>query len=218
MGNGNVPNVFIYENAEGSIGVLDRLVKEPESYRQVVNRAYEICFGKKKDYTANEIKELTPADYSNLLNYYNQPYHEVIDIRKIYHTLKLMQMAQVEVRQAGQTMSYEEQYQYLEAARDHNSSTEQKFLKYLYEHRLRLPDKAQPMFPEEYYVKPDFLYGEKICIFCDGTPHDLPEVQEDDRRKREVLEDAGFVVLVWHYATPLEDFVKAHSDLFTPVN
>ena len=218
MGNGNVPNVFIYENAEGSIGVLDRLVKEPESYRQVVNRAYEICFGKKKEYTANEIKELTPADYSNLLNYYNQPYHEVIDIRKIYHTLKLMQMAQVEVRQAGQTMSYEEQYQYLEAARDHNSSTEQKFLKYLYEHRLRLPDKAQPMFPEEYYVKPDFLYGEKICIFCDGTPHDRPEVQEDDRRKREVLEDAGFVVLVWHYATPLEDFVKAHSDLFTPVN
>ena len=218
MGEGNVPNVFIYENAEGSLGVLDRLVKEPESYREVVARAYEICFGKKAEYTQEELNELPPADYSNLLNYYNQPYHQQIDIRKIYRALKIMQAASVEIHQAGQELSYDEQYQLLEAARDHNSSTEYEFLKYLHDHRLRLPDKAQPMFPEQYYVQPDFQYGDRIVIFCDGTPHDRPEVQEDDRQKREVLEDAGFVVLVWHYATPLEQFISEHQDLFTPVN
>ncbi len=217
MGEGNVPNVFIYENAEGSLGVLERLVKEPESYRAVVNRAYEICFGSKNVYTPDELNDLTPADYSNLLNYYNQPYHQQIDIRKIYGALKIMQEATVEIHQPGQVLSYDEQYQVLEATRDQNSSTEYEFLKYLYNHHLRLPDKAQPKFPEQYYVQPDFQYGDRIVIFCDGTPHDRPEIQADDKAKREVLEDAGFVVLVWHYATPLEQFINEHNDLFTPV-
>ena len=73
------------------------------------------------------------------------------------------------------------------------------------------------MFPEEYYVKPDFKYGDRILVFCDGTPHDRPDIQEDDRRKREVLEDAGFVVLAWHYATPLEQFINDNCDIFTPI-
>lgn len=218
MGESNIPNVFIYENAEGSLGVLDRIVKEPESYHAVVNRAYEICFGEQQEYTNEELEKLLPADYSNLLNYYNQPYHQQIDIRTIYKTLQLMKDASIEVHQAGQTASYDEQYASLEAARDYNSSTEYEFLKYLHDHRLRLPDEAQPMFPEEYYVQPDFKYGDRILIFCDGTPHDLPEVQEDDRNKREVLENAGYYVMSWHYATPLEEFINAHPDIFTPVN
>lgn len=217
MGEGNVPNVFIYENAEGSLGILDRLVKEPASYHAVVNRAYEICFGSKTEYTQEELDKLAPADYSNLLNYYNQPYHQQIDIRKIYNTLKLMQDASIEVHRAGQILSYDEQYQALEAARDHNSSTEYEFLKYLYEHRLRLPDKAQPTFHDQYFVQPDFMYDDRIVIFCDGTPHDRPEIQEDDRNKREVLEEAGYIVLSWHYATPLKDFVDCYKDIFTPV-
>lgn len=217
MGEGSVPNVFIYENAEGSLGVLDRLVKETDSLHEVVQRAYDICF-KKEDYSPEELANLIPADYSNLLNYYNQPYHQQIDIRKIYGTLKLMQEANIEIHHAGQTLSYDEQYEALEAARDHNSSTERDFLKYLHDHRLRLPDKAQPMFPERYYVQPDFMYGDRIVVFCDGTPHDQPDVQADDRNKREVLEDAGFVVLAWHYATPLADFIARYPEIFTPVN
>ena len=216
MGNGEIPNIFIYENAEGSLGILDRLVDDRESYHQVVRRAYDICFDK-ETYTSEDLQQLAPADYSNLLNYYNQPYHQQIDIRLIYGTLKLMQEATVEIRQRGQTLTYDEQYRLLEEARDHNSSTEYEFLRYLYEHHLRLPDEAQPEFPEEYYVRPDFRYDRNILIFCDGTPHDHPEVQEDDRRKRQVLEDAGYIVLAWHYATPLEDFITQNSNLFTPV-
>ncbi len=218
MGEGRIPNILVYENAEGSLGVLNRLVSEPDSYRDVVNRAYEICFGSKKEFAPDELAALTPADYTNLLNYYNQPYHQQIDIRKIYGTLKMMQQANIEVHRAGQTLGYDEQYEALEAARDHNSRTEYEFLKYLHDHRLRLPDKAQPMFPGEYYVQPDFLYGDRIVVFCDGTPHDRPEVQADDAKKREVLEDAGYVVLAWHYATPLSEFIARYPDIFTPVN
>lgn len=218
MGEQGVPNLFIYENAQGSLGVLSRLVDEPESYRAVVNRAYEICYDTLDPLSPEEVGNLTPADYTNLLNYYNQPFHPVIDIRRIYNALQIMREAKVEVRSAGQTLSYDELYDKLEAERDHNSSTEYEFLKYLHDHRLRLPDIAQPMFPGEYYVQPDFQYGDRIVVFCDGTPHDRPEVQEDDRNKREVLRNAGYVVLAWHYATPLEQFISEHSDIFTPVN
>ena len=218
MGENNIPNLFIYENAQGSLGVLSRLVDEPESYRAVVRRAYEICYNTLEPLSQEDLDEMAPADYSNLLNYYNQPFHPVIDIRRIYKALQIMREAKVEVRSAGQTLSYDELYAKLEAERDHNSSTEYEFLKYLHEHRLRLPDKAQPMFPNEYYVQPDFQYGDRIVVFCDGTPHDRPDVQEDDRNKRAVLRNAGYVVLVWHYATPLEQFIAENADIFTPVN
>ena len=216
MGIGDVPNVLIYENAQGSLGVLNRLVSEPESYRDVIRKAYDICF-KRGSYTDEELEALIPADYSNLLNYYNQMYHSVIDIRKIYKPLKIMMDAEVEVQWSKQGLSYDEQYQALEAARDHNSSTEYEFLKYLHDNHLRLPDKAQPKFRNTYYVQPDFQYGDRIVVFCDGTPHDKPEIKEDDRQKREVLRDAGFEVLVWHYATPLADFIAQYPQIFTPV-
>ena len=217
MGEGTLPNIFIYENAEGSLGVLSRIVEEPESYRQVIKRAYDICFDK-SEYTKDELASLSPADYINLLNYYNQPYHQQIDIRDIYNTLKLLQNVTPETHAAGQNMGYDEQYQHLEATRDQNSSTEYEFLKYLHDHRLRLPDKAQPSFPDEYYVQPDFMYGDRTVIFCDGTPHDRPEIKADDMAKREMLEDAGYLVLSWHYATPIADFISAHANIFTPVN
>ena len=218
MGESGVPNLFIYENAQGSLGVLSRLVEEPQSYHAVVNRAYEICYQTLEPLTPEQVASLTPADYTNLLNYYNQPYHQVIDIRKIYNALRIMMEAKVEVRNAGQTLTYDELYRLLESERDHNSSTEYEFLKYLHEHRLRLTDKAQPMFPGEYYVQPDFQYGDRIVVFCDGTPHDRPDVQADDKNKREVLRNAGYIVLVWHYATPLEQFISEYPDIFTSVN
>lgn len=218
MGEQNVPNIFLYENAQGSLGVLARLVEEGESYHEVINRAYKICFPDKDEYSDAEVNTMAPADYSNLLNYYNQPYHQEVDIRKIYHTLKIMQGATVEVRNEGQNMSYDQLYEHLENSRDHNSSTEYQFLKYLHDHHLQLPDEAQPKFPEEYYVQPDFRYGDRIMIFCDGTPHDKPEVQADDKAKRAVLEDAGYVVLTWYYKTPIEEFINAHRDIFKPVN
>lgn len=218
MGENDTPNVFIYENAQGSLGVLSRLVDDTQSYHDVIKRAFDICFPDKDEYSEDELNKLAPADYSNLLNYYNQPYHQEIDIRKIYRPLKIMLQAKVELHKAGQTLSYDQLYEQLETARDHNSSTEYEFLKYLHDHRLQLPDEAQPMFPDEYYVKPDFRYGDRIMIFCDGTPHDRPEVKADDKAKREVLEDAGYVVLSWYYKVPIEDFINAHRDIFKPIN
>lgn len=218
MGDEEHPNIFVYENAEGSLGVLSRLIADPASYHAVMREAYRICYATDEELTDSQVNDLAPADYSNLLNYYNQAYHASIDIRTVYNSLRLLKSSEVEVRRAGQTVGYEEQFKALMAARDQNSSTEETFLKYLHDHKLRLPDKAQPTFErEDYYVQPDFQYGDRILVFCDGTPHDRPDVQEDDRVKRKVLRNAGYRVVVWHYATPIADFVHANAHIFTPV-
>lgn len=217
MGNPECPNLFVYENSEGSLGILSRLVKEKSCYTDVIKKAYSLCF-EKDTYTDSELNELIPASYDDLLNYYNQPYHKLIDRRVIYQPLKLMMSAEIELKVAGQQLSYDSMYLKLQQERDQSSSTEDQFLKYLYKHKLRLPDEAQPKFQKkDLYIMPDFRYDKRTFIFCDGTPHDLPEVKADDEIKRKAMEDRGYKVLVWYYKDSLEDFVNAHKDLFTEV-
>ena len=217
MGNTATPNLFVYENSEGSLGVLSRIVKEHEMYQAVMKKTFDICFDR-TDYTKEELDALVPASYDNLLNYYNQPYHKIIDIRRIYDPMLRLLQAKTELKTKGQNESYKDRYERLQAQRDQSSSTEEKFLKYLYEHGLRLPDEAQPTFmKEDLFIMPDFRYDKRTFVFCDGTPHDLPEVQADDANKREILEDKGYTVLVWYYKEPLDAFVARYPNIFTKV-
>ena len=129
MGETEIPNVLIYENAEGSLGVLSRIVYEPNIYRNIVDRAYEICYDTLEEITDENLARMIPADYTNLLNYYNQPYHQQIDVRRIYGMLQTLRNANIEIHNVGRLLSYDEQYRLLEAARDQSSSTEYAFLK-----------------------------------------------------------------------------------------
>ena len=217
MGSSESPNLFVYENSEGSLGILNRLVKEKHCYADVIKKTYELCF-EKDNYSDDELAELLPASYDDLLNYYNQPYHKLIDKRVIYHPLKMMMDAEVELKVPGQQLSYSDMYKKLQAERDQSSSTEDEFLKYLYNHKLRLPDEAQPKFQKhDLYIMPDFRYDKRTFIFCDGTPHDKPEVKADDAAKRKAMKDRGYTVLVWYYKDSLEEFVNAHKNIFTEV-
>lgn len=217
MGNTATPNLFVYENSEGSLGVLSRIVKEHEMYQAVMKKTFDICF-ERTDYTKEELDALVPASYDNLLNYYNQPYHKIIDVRRIYDPMLRLLQAKTELKTKGQNESYKDRYERLQAQRDQSSSTEYEFLKYLYEHGLRLPDEAQPTFmKEDLFIMPDFRYDKRTFVFCDGTPHDLPEVKADDANKREILEDKGYTVLVWYYKEPLNEFVGRYPNIFTKV-
>jgi very-short-patch-repair endonuclease len=122
----------------------------------------------------------------------------------------------VEVITSKAFNSYEEHYQSLQAARDPNSSTEDKFLKYLYSNGLKLPDEAQPKI-SNMFVRPDFLYKPNVCIFCDGTPHDEVSTKTGDKDKRDTLKDAGYQVLSWYYKESLEEFISKRPDIFKPV-
>ena len=217
MGDEEAPNILIYEAAEGSLGVLSQLVESPITYSTIVKEAYDVCFFKDGiEIEPDSNGQYIPATYDDLLSYYNQYYHQQIDKNSIKGALENLIHSKVEILINKSFSNYDEQYQYMQATRDHNSSTEDKFLKFLYQHGLRLPDESQPRIPNM-YVRPDFLYKPNVCVFCDGTPHDEDRVHDDDTEKRKALKNAGYQVLVWHYFDSLVDFVAKRPDIFKKV-
>ena len=213
MGLEDNPNILIYESAEGSLGVLSQIVDNPLVFKSVMEEAYKLCFFKNN---VEEKGEVLPATYDDLLSYYNQFFHLQIDRNLIRNALKTLKGSIVEVISNKSFNGYDEQYQFLQSTKDHNSSTEDQFLKFLYGKGLKLPDETQPKV-DAMFVRPDFFYKPNVFIFCDGTPHDNPEVKKDDMVKRAALKNAGYQVLSWHYKESLEDFVAKRPDIFKKV-
>lgn len=216
MGGDESKNIFIYEAAEGSIGVLSQIKSDKNAFNVVINKAYEICFFKDGE---DVKKEATKASYDDLLSYYNQRDHDKIDRFEIKAVLEQLMLCKVELQVNSMYDSYEDQYKELLNTYDQSSSTELKFLKQLYDRGLRLPDMAQPALASELglYIQPDFQYDDSIYIFCDGSPHDNEEVRSKDRRQRRMLRDKGKTVLAWHYMEDLSDFISEHAELFIQV-
>jgi superfamily II DNA/RNA helicase len=215
MGENEFKNIMIYEASEGSIGILTQLVKEKEAFKKVIRKAYEICYFENGNDTREDLPQAT---YQDLLSYYNQRDHRIINRHSIKNALELLLSAEVEL--PGKRFDdYEQQYQILQTNRDQNAPTEDVFLKYLYVNGLRLPDEAQPRMSEtdNLYIQPDFKYQPHTLVFCDGRHHDLPAQIGNDKMKRDALNDAGYRVIVWHYKQKLEDFVKNYPDVFTKV-
>jgi hypothetical protein len=99
---------------------------------------------------------------------------------------------------------------------DPSSSTERKFIDYLFANGLRLPDAAQKRV-DGLYVQPDFYYEPRIWVFCDGTPHDDPILQDEDAQKRQAILAKGDEVWVYHYKDDLAAKVAARPDIFKKV-
>lgn len=213
MGEEDAPNILIYESAEGSLGVLSQIMDNPSLYKAIMAEAYKVCFYKNE---VEEEGEVLPATYDDLLSYYNQFYHQQIDRNLVREALRNLKESTVEVLANKAFSSYDEQYQFLQATRDPNSSTEDKFLKFLYEKGLKLPDEAQPKV-DAMFVRPDFYYKPNVFIFCDGTPHDDGSIKHDDTAKRAALKNAGYQVLSWYYKDSLDAFIAKRPDIFKPV-
>lgn len=213
MGDEDAPNILIYEAAEGSLGVLSQIMDNPSLYKAIMTEAYKVCFFKND---VEEEGEVIPATYDDLLSYYNQFYHQQIDRNLIRDALSNLKESAVEVIANKSFSSYDEQYHFMQASRDPNSSTEDKFLKFLFEKGIKLPDEAQPKV-DEMFVRPDFFYKPNVFIFCDGTPHDNPDIKKDDFEKRVALKNAGYQILSWYYKDSLDDFIAKRPDVFKTV-
>ncbi|WP_231561211.1 DUF559 domain-containing protein [Sphingobacterium sp. T2] len=158
------------------------------------------------------------ASYQDLLSYYNQIHHQIIDRRSVREIIEKLMDCDIEVVQ-GTNNDRDEHYKYLLGAYDKNSSTEFKFLKYLYDNDYALPDMAQQNLTD-YYISADFVYknnGNHVFIFVDGSVHDKQEVSADDLNKRTILKNAGYDVIVWRYDEPLEELVQRRKDIFRKV-
>jgi hypothetical protein len=209
IGDIEAPNILLYEAAEGSLGILSRFADDPQTLHAVVSRAVAICRFDDPEYKA-------PASYDDLLSYYNQRDHRSINRFSIRDALEKLSASQVEVRTNAGFRDYDDHYRSLLEAIDPTSSTERKFIDFLYANGLRLPDSAQKRTPG-IYSQPDFYYEPRIWVFCDGSVHDRPEVQEADRRKRDEIRAAGDEVIVYYYADDLAELVARRPDVFRRV-
>jgi hypothetical protein len=197
VGDPQVPNILLYEAAEGSLGILSQFVDNVEVFHKVVDQAIILCRYDDASYKG-------PASYDDLLSYYNQRDHKIIDRRFIKDALEKLRLCSIEMQANPGYTSYEDHYQAMLRSLDPNSSTERTFLDYLYHNGLRLPDAAQKRV-DGLYVKPDFYYEPRIWVFCDGTLHDDPAVQADDEVKRQAIIAMGDEVWVYYYKDNLAD-------------
>jgi superfamily II DNA or RNA helicase len=208
MGSLDAPNMFLYEAAEGSLGLMARFIQNPDAFGKLIEKAIELCAYDDPTY-------LAPASYRDLLNYYNQPHHGIIDRFSIKSALTLLRSCTVTIASSND-IDYDAQYNRLIRLYDKQSEMEKRFLDYLFDHNLRLPDDAQRLVADA-YVKPDFYYDSRIWVFCDGTPHDTLAIAEHDQNIRSLLRERGDEVLVWNYRTPLETFIQSRPDIFRRV-
>jgi len=208
MGNEAQPNILLFEAAEGSLGILSQLAESVTDFRAVIQEAKRLC-------RFDEAKYCAPASYDDLLSYYNQRDHDRLDRFLIRDALEKLLACEVNVT-SPQFADYDAHYQALCRSLDPSSSTERKFLDHLHANGLRLPDAAQRSVPG-LYVQPDFFYEPDVWVFCDGTPHDRPEVQADDEAKRQSIRSRGDDVFVWHYREELAAKLATRADIFRRV-
>jgi hypothetical protein len=209
MGSAEAPNILLYEASEGSLGILSQFVENVKAFQQVVAECRAICRFDDSSY-------LAPASYDDLLSYYNQRDHKVIDRFLIADALDKLALCTIEIQTNAGFRDYEEQYQSMLRNLDPNSSTERAFIKFLYENGLRLPDAAQKRV-DGIYCQPDFYYEPRFWVFCDGSPHDADEVRERDDDQRQLIIAKGDEVWNWHYREDLAAKVAQRPDVFRKV-
>lgn len=219
MGDQEKPNILINEASEGSLGILSQLISDPIKMKEWFRASYEILHFDAETREETEIgKSLPHATYQDLLSYYNQIHHQVLNRYDIKETLENLMDCEVELVQ-GSDNDREEQYKYLLDAYDKNSSTELKLIKYLYENDYVLPDKAQVNL-KDYYVSADFVFNTGFgptLLFCDGSVHDKDEVKKRDEMINKILQEGAIDVIRWHYAEPIEDLMNRRKDIFRKV-
>lgn len=219
MGRDEVPNIMLYEATEGTLGVLSRLVKQGDHMKDVFGTAYELLHFDpvtKQDIEPNEPK----ASYRNLLSYFNQRDHDRIDRHAVKPALE--KLMECEVLPKDGDRDYDAHFQWLLGHTDATSDLERKFLKKLHERGLRLPNRAQISLKEVtgHYISADFSYeldGQVSYVFCDGSVHDDPILKAEDKKKRDILRDAGYDVIDWHYQEDFEVLITRRKDIFQKV-
>lgn len=219
MGNKNKPNILIYEASEGCLGILSQLIQEPAKLKELFEESYRCMHFDPVTRTETEKGITLPrATYEDLLSYYNQRDHEILDRHSIKEVLEQLMDCDLTLLQKGNDR--EKQYNYLLENYDKSSGTELPLIKYLYNNKLALPDKAQVNIPD-FYINADFVYNTQngpVLIFCDGSVHDKESIKVDDVHKRTLLKEHGYDVIEWHYTEKVEDLITRRKDIFRKIS
>ncbi|MFN3336905.1 MAG: Zn-binding domain-containing protein, partial [Thermomicrobium sp.] len=197
--------LLFLEEAEGGLGVLRRLVEEPDALAEVAKEALRLCH-----FTPETDKpDCDGACSECLLTYSSARDLRFLNRFAVRELLEQLAMCRVERQYA--TRSAEEHRDWLLAHCE--SSLERAVLEQLYQYGLRLPDAPQKMI-EEPRCRADFFYEPNVLIFVDGPHHDQPDVSRLDERTRRELITRGYRVVVLRYDRPLLEQFREYPDIF----
>jgi len=214
IGEDGSKRILIYEVSEGGLGILNRLVEEPNIVSEIARLALDIIHyeidenGKLND----NKKDCVQACYKCLLSYSNQRDHKILNRHSIVKILSEI-LGGVTLK-GSTTRDYEQHYMYLKSISDTRSELERKFLSHIYKTKRRLPDFAQKEL-RDYFTIPDFYYNEgKVCIYCDGSVHDSPDQKEKDEKIRNDIKQKGYRVITINYLEDMEAQISSHPGVF----
>jgi hypothetical protein len=211
LGEGDRRGLLFWEAAEGGLGVLRRLVDEPDRVALVARNALEILHFHPETGEGQFGDQCARACYDCLLSYYNQREHPLLD----RHNVKdfLLELAGAVTRLGQAARNYEQHYQWLRQLTDSRSQLERDLLDRLYQTQKKLPDYAQRNL-DDVFCCPDFFYEPNVCVFCDGSVHDEPQQRLNDNQKRQELKDKGYRPIVIRYDADLDEQIGHHLDVF----
>lgn len=202
--------ILFYEASEGGAGVLRQLVEDPKVIPALARRALEICHFDPDKLEDKGAAICGKACYACLLDYGNQPDHQILDRYLIKDILA--ELARSKCEPAGGAGSRSERMAALRKRCD--SKLEKKWLDLLDALILRPPTDAQFLI-ESYSTKPDFFYREyNATIYIDGPPHDEPDQIRLDEDITGRLMETGYIVIRFHHKADWKEIFLRHPDVF----
>ena len=190
--------MLLTESAEGGAGALRRLVTEPDALAKIARQALEVAHfdpdtGDDRDHAPGAHERCERACYDCLLAYGNQYAHSMINRHSVRDLL--LELSRSNTTPGAGGKSRDAQRDTLSALVD--SGLEKRFIRWLDEHGLRLPDRAQVTVTEA-SARPDLVFDlatGPVAVFVDGPVHDTDHQAERDAAAEDRLADAGWMVV-----------------------